>query len=196
LYSNDSYQQYNHTVKKTWEKSNIGMTALPTILVVDIPQDHTNREQHHCQCPLLHCPPSTPPLSTINPAIVIAHVIAHIITHVVAPRCPPLTPTIVAQVIAHHHHRCRPLPPSSISSKDDAAFLPLLPLCQTDAVKEIMAKVISMQSANKYAGQNSIFAFFCYKSAELRDVLWSRGLLMVSICMQKKMQKNTQKNAA
>ncbi len=28
-----------------------------------------------------------------------------------------------------------------------------------------------MLSANKYAGQNSIFALFCYKSAELQDVV-------------------------
>ncbi len=34
-----------------------------------------------------------------------------------------------------------------------------------------MAKVVSTQSANKYAGQNSMFALFCYESAELRDVL-------------------------
>jgi hypothetical protein len=63
-----------------------------------------------------------------------------------------------------------------MSSKDDSASsppmpLPLLPPCQTDAVKEIMAKVVSTQSANKYAGQNSMFALFCYESAELRNVL-------------------------
>ncbi len=34
-----------------------------------------------------------------------------------------------------------------------------------------MSKVVSMQSSNKYAGQNSIFVFFCYESAELWDVL-------------------------
>jgi hypothetical protein len=33
------------------------------------------------------------------------------------------------------------------------------------------AKVVSAQSDNKYAGQNSMFALFCYKSAELQDVL-------------------------
>ena len=42
---------------------------------------------------------------------------------------------------------------------------------QTGAVKEIMAKVVSVQSSNKYAGQNSIFAMFCYESAELCDAL-------------------------
>ena len=34
-----------------------------------------------------------------------------------------------------------------------------------------MAKVISMQSADKYAGQNATFAMFCYESDELRDIL-------------------------
>ena len=34
-----------------------------------------------------------------------------------------------------------------------------------------MAKVVSVQSSNKYAGQNPIFAMFCYESAELRDDL-------------------------
>jgi hypothetical protein len=64
-------------------------------------------------------------------------------------------------------------------------------------VKEIMAKVISMQSANMYAGQNSIFAFLATSQLNCGMSFWSRGLLMVSGCMQKKMQrKNTQKNAA
>ncbi len=35
-----------------------------------------------------------------------------------------------------------------------------------------MAKVVSTQSANKYAGQNSMVTLFCYESVELRDVLW------------------------
>jgi len=34
-----------------------------------------------------------------------------------------------------------------------------------------MSKVISLQSTNKYAGQNATFALFCYHSDELRDVL-------------------------
>ncbi len=34
-----------------------------------------------------------------------------------------------------------------------------------------MAKVVSKQFADKYVGQNSIFAIFCYKSAELREFL-------------------------
>ena len=39
-----------------------------------------------------------------------------------------------------------------------------------------MSKVISLQSTNKYAGQNATFAIFCYHSDKLRDVLlepWS-----------------------
>ncbi len=34
-----------------------------------------------------------------------------------------------------------------------------------------MAKVVSKQFANKYVGQNSILAIFCYESAELRELL-------------------------
>ena len=34
-----------------------------------------------------------------------------------------------------------------------------------------MSKVISLQSTNKYAGQNATFALFCYHSDKLRDVL-------------------------
>jgi len=50
-------------------------------------------------------------------------------------------------------------------------LLPLLPPPlprQTEAVKEIMAQVISKRSTEKYAGQNAIFAMFCFNSAELR----------------------------
>jgi hypothetical protein len=42
---------------------------------------------------------------------------------------------------------------------------------QTEVVKKIMAKVVSKQSTDNYAGQNSMFAIFCYKSAELREHL-------------------------
>jgi len=34
-----------------------------------------------------------------------------------------------------------------------------------------MAQVISKRSAEKYAGQNAIFAMFCFDSAELRACL-------------------------
>ena len=50
-------------------------------------------------------------------------------------------------------------------------FKPLLPVSRSLTVKEITAKVISMQSADKYAGQNATFAMFCYKSDELWDTL-------------------------
>jgi len=42
---------------------------------------------------------------------------------------------------------------------------------QTDTVKEIMSKVVSKQSADKYSGQNSIFAMYLYDSPELCDLL-------------------------
>jgi hypothetical protein len=38
-------------------------------------------------------------------------------------------------------------------------------------MKEIMAKVISKQSTDKYAGKKYIFDIFCYESAELRELL-------------------------
>ena len=62
-----------------------------------------------------------------------------------------------------------------MSSNEDNVLplsLPLPPTRQTDAVKEIMAKVIPTKSAILYAQQNSIFALFCYESADhLRDLL-------------------------
>ena len=59
-------------------------------------------------------------------------------------------------------------------STEDNATAPPLPTAaprQTAAVKEIMSKVISLQSITKYAGQNATFAIFCCHSIELRDVL-------------------------
>jgi hypothetical protein len=62
-----------------------------------------------------------------------------------------------------------------MSSYDDDVLplpLPPLPTRQTDAVKEIMAKVVSTKSAVLYAQQNSIFVLFCYETADhLRDLL-------------------------
>jgi hypothetical protein len=112
VYSNNSYNMYNqhHDESGRINQVDNGMTSPPTIPVEDIPQDHT--KQHH-QRPLLHHPPSTPPMSAINPAIVVAHIITHVITHLVARGCPPSTPTVVGQVIAHHH--CRGSPPSPFS---------------------------------------------------------------------------------
>ena len=42
---------------------------------------------------------------------------------------------------------------------------------QTAAVKQIMAQCVAKNSSNKYAGQNSGFAMFCFDSTELRDHL-------------------------
>ena len=42
---------------------------------------------------------------------------------------------------------------------------------QTAAVKQIMAQCVATNSSNKYAGQNSGFAMFCFDSTELRDHL-------------------------
>ena len=59
-------------------------------------------------------------------------------------------------------------------STEDNATAPPPPAAaahQTVAVKEIMSKVISVQSTKKYAGQNATFAFFCYHSEKLWNVL-------------------------
>ena len=60
----------------------------------------------------------------------------------------------------------------------------------TATVKEIMSKVVSKQSADKYSGQNSIFAMYLYDSAELRDLLlepsFVRGLDALATNSQKK----------
>ena len=74
-------------------------------------------------------------------------------------------------------------------------FKPLLSVSHRPTVKEIMAKVISMQSADKYAGQNATFAMFCYKSDELQVALlrkWFIEILgdIVNQNAKKKMQKN------
>jgi len=47
---------------------------------------------------------------------------------------------------------------------------------QTGAVKKIMSKIISLQSTNKYAGQNTTFAIFCCHSDKLRKVWCKPGL--------------------
>ena len=64
--------------------------------------------------------------------------------------------------------------PPPLSDDDDVLplLLPTPPTHQTGAVKEIIAKVVSTKSAILYAQQNSIFALFCYKSADhLCDLL-------------------------
>ena len=81
---------------------------------------------------------------------------------------PPLSPRFTPSPTSCSR---RPPPPLSfiIMSSDDDDELPLPlsppPTRQTDAVKEIMAKVVSTKSAVLYAQQNSIFALFCYESA-------------------------------
>ena len=42
---------------------------------------------------------------------------------------------------------------------------------QTERVKAIMGKCVALQSTQKYAGQNSIFAEYCYDNDEYRDLL-------------------------
>jgi len=94
---------------------------------------------------------------------------------------PPATPlTIVLSFLKPRRH-VHPLPPPLYmnTTEEDALVLPLPAAaagmartpCQTAAVKEIMSKVISLQSTTKYAGQNATFAIFCYHSIELRDDL-------------------------
>ena len=80
-------------------------------------------------------------------------------------------------------------------SANDVAYPP--PSQQTEAVKEIMAKVISMQSADKYAGQNATFAMFCYESDELRDIFLENWFIenLGNIANQNA-KKNMQKVAA
>jgi hypothetical protein len=40
-----------------------------------------------------------------------------------------------------------------------------------------MAKAVSVQLAEEYAGQNSTFTMFCYKSADLHDALLEQWFL-------------------
>ena len=42
---------------------------------------------------------------------------------------------------------------------------------QTERVKAIMGKCVALQSAQKYAGQNSIFAEYCSNNDEYCDLL-------------------------
>ena len=107
---------------------------------------------------------------------------------------PPLSPRFTPSPTACSR---RPPPPLSfiIMSSDDDDVLPLPlpppPTRQTDAVKEIMAKVVSRKSTVLYAQQNSIFALFCYASADhLRDLLlepwFIEGLNALKSATQKK----------
>jgi len=46
-----------------------------------------------------------------------------------------------------------------------------MPPRQTERVKAIMGKCVAINSTQKYAGQNSIFAEYCYDNDEYRDLL-------------------------
>ena len=57
-----------------------------------------------------------------------------------------------------------------------------------------MEKVVSKQSANKSVGKNSIFAIFCYESAELCELLLELWFIQhldehASETLKKKMQR-------
>jgi hypothetical protein len=55
--------------------------------------------------------------------------------------------------------------------EDNQGSPPLSPVRVTDAVKDIMGKIIAKASARNYARQNAHFALYCFESAELRDCL-------------------------
>ncbi len=87
-------------------------------------------------------------------------------------------------------------PPSTPMSSSASPPSPLLPppLRQTETVKEIMAKVISKRSSEKYAGQNAIFAMFCFDSAKLRVSLLEEWFVKkVTACQALHGKKNTRK---
>ena len=91
----------------------------------------------------------------------------------------PMLP--LSEALRHANH---PVPQPLLN-----AWLPLPLPRQTEAVKEIMAQVISKRSAEKYAGQNAIFAMFCFNSAGLRVSLleeWFVEKVTTSRTMHKK----------
>jgi hypothetical protein len=55
--------------------------------------------------------------------------------------------------------------------EDNQGSPPPSPVRVTDAVKDIMGKIIAKASARTYARQNAHFALYCFESAELRDCL-------------------------
>ena len=55
--------------------------------------------------------------------------------------------------------------------EDNQGSPPPSPVRVTDAVKDIMGKIIAKASARNYARQNAHFALYCFESAELRDCL-------------------------
>jgi hypothetical protein len=82
-------------------------------------------------------------------------------------------------------------------STEDNATAPPLPTAaprQTAAVKEIMSKVISLQSITKYAGQNASLNFFAAIPSNCGMSSWSRGLLKKSACRQLNTRSNDVQN--
>ena len=55
--------------------------------------------------------------------------------------------------------------------EDNQGSRPPSPLRMTDAVKDIMGKIVAKASAQNYARQNTHFALYCFETAELRDCL-------------------------
>ena len=55
--------------------------------------------------------------------------------------------------------------------EDNQGSRPPSPSRVTDAVKDIMGKIVAKASARNYARQNTHFALYCFETAELRDCL-------------------------
>ena len=55
--------------------------------------------------------------------------------------------------------------------EDNQGSRPPSPVRVTDAVKDIMGKIVAKASARNYARQNAHFALYCFESNELRDSL-------------------------
>ncbi len=56
---------------------------------------------------------------------------------------------------------------------------PLSPMHLTEAVTNIIGKIIAKNSAQNYACQNTHFALYCFESTKLRIVSCSHGLSSV-----------------
>jgi hypothetical protein len=55
--------------------------------------------------------------------------------------------------------------------EDNQGSQPPSPLRMTDAVKDIMGKIVAKASTRNYACQNTHFALYCFEAAKLRDCL-------------------------
>jgi hypothetical protein len=67
---------------------------------------------------------------------------------------------------------------------------------QTEAVKEIMAKVVSKQSTDKYVGQNSFSLFFVTSQLNRVSFYWSRGLSSIWTSTQLNLRRNNMQRIA